>query len=57
MKTPSRRYWWLPPSQRAERDEQIREEFQMGKHYDVLADEFGLTKQRIWQIVNYYRKG
>jgi hypothetical protein len=27
----------------------------MGKSYDEVADEFGLTKQRIWQIVNQWK--
>ena len=56
MKTPSRRYWWKPPSQRLERDELIREKFALGWSLQDLAKEYDLTPQRIWQIVNYYRK-
>lgn len=55
MRTYRRPWSWLSPPKREARDEHIRELFAMGKHYDQLADEFGLTKQRIWQIVNYYK--
>jgi hypothetical protein len=39
-----------------ERNEEIRRRHQRGESLSTLADVFGLSEQRIWQIVNSRRK-
>jgi hypothetical protein len=57
VRTPRRRSYWLAPPEREARDEAIRELYAMGKTRRELAKEYGVTPQRIDQIVAWMKKG
>jgi DNA-binding CsgD family transcriptional regulator len=55
MRRSRRRWYWLSPEERERRDVAILELYAMGRSYAEIGDAFGLTRQRIFQIVKERR--